>query len=543
MALITDPDFLNQGVEVDIDYSTKVITLNIAGNLSSDGVTLKAVYSFLKEEWREDPALIKFDFPMTPITDEQMQIGVSSRNNGWNWGDTTTRELIRTGGWQEVDGYGVVQSEYAGIVSLGELQTGTQAYYQQQIGGGTDNFVLPDEINQAVQIYENGNFDYRGYFKVFAREQGDRYASADLNSIGVTTMTYQVYRFPLATAIDLKITADDLDIDSNSDGYADQAPYDGMSITYYSTPQSRLIGASSYNFGVIIDANNSTAEQIYEFVQFSLRQDLNINDGFPPSIVGRTADELLEFVGDTLKTKSVNNVAGGGSGVFIDNFLTADINRLAFQDNTGTERVFPFTANITFNFSQTLVNDGYAVYRSYFTTDDAGSNDGYDFGTINAIIPRSSFNYSITDRERNSDIATLTTATSHFLSIGDVVEVIDMDDSSYNSVAVVLSVPTAVTFTYESTGSNEGSTAETGGEVYRCMGGNVSAQPSVSFGYDYDSNVQRGIGSEGEDAPITVVAIGLSGAQYVLATGNIARSTANAISLVAPIERNYANPV
>lgn len=541
MALITDPDFLNQGVEITINYTTKLITLNIAGNLSSDGVTLKAVYSFLKEEWREDSALIKFDFPMTPITDEQMQIGVSSRNNGWNWGNTTTRQLMRTGGWQEVDGYGVVQAEYAGIVSLGDLEAGTQAYYQQQTGGSTTNFVLADEINQAVQIFSFGVYDYRSYFKVFAREQGDRYAAADLNSIGVSTMTYQVYRFPLATNIDLKITTADIGIDINSDGYADQAPYNGMSITYYATPQARTIGASSYNFGVIIDGYDSTAEEIYEFVQFSLRQNLNINDGAPPNVIGRTADELLEFVGDTLKTKNVTNSAGGGTGVFIDNFLTADINRLAFQDNTLTERVFPFTANITFNFSTTLQNDGYSIYRAYYTTDDAGTNDGYDFGTINAIIPRSSFNYDIITRQRATNIATLTTSSVHGLEIGDVVDV-DMDGYSYEAVAVVLTVPTSTTFTYSNAGGDEGPIVETIGVVHQCMGGNVGGAASISFGYDYDSNDQRGVGSEAEVAPITVVAIGLSSAQYVLATGNIARSTANAISLVAPIERNYSNP-
>jgi hypothetical protein len=60
--------------------------------------------------------------------------------------------------------------------------------------------------------------------------------------------------------------------------------------------------------------------------------------------------------------------------------------------------------------------------------------------------------------------------------------------------------------------------------------------------FDYDGNIQRGAGSAGTDAPITVVAQGLSNAQYVKATGTIARSTANSISLVSSLERNYSNP-
>lgn len=541
MALITDPDLLNQGSEVVINTSAKTIQLAVAGNLSTDGVTLKAVYSFLKEEWKSDANLIKFDFPMTPITDEQMQIGVSSRNNGWNWANATTRELIRTGGWQEVDGYGVVQAEYAGIVSLGSLEAGTQAYYQQVSGGAATNFVLADEINQAVLVYDEGNFDRRNYFKVFAREQGDKYAVADLAAIGVTTMTYQVYRFPLATSVDLKVTTADTGIDANSDNTADVAPYNGMSITYFSSAQSRTIGGVGYNFGIIIDGNQGTAEQIYEFIQWSLRRSTDIDAG-AGTVTGRTADELVEFVGDTLKTKNATNPAGGGTGVYIDDFKTADINRLVFRDNTTAERTFPFTANITFSFSSTLSNDGYSVYRAYFTNDDAGNNDGYDFGTANAIIPRSSENYATTNRARSSNIATITTSASHGLAVGDVVNVVGLGGaSSYNGVFVVASVPSGTTFTYANTGGNEGSTADTGGTAHVCMGGNIGGAPSVSFGYDYDSNVQRGAASAGDDAPLTVVAIGLSGAQYVLATGTIARSTSNAISLVAPIERNYAN--
>ena len=68
MALITDPDNLNQGVEVDFDTSLKTITLNQAGNLSTDGVTLQALYSFCKEEWKADSALIPVEFPFVPVS-------------------------------------------------------------------------------------------------------------------------------------------------------------------------------------------------------------------------------------------------------------------------------------------------------------------------------------------------------------------------------------------------------------------------------------------------------------------------------------------
>ena len=79
-------------------------------------------------------------------------------------------------------------------------------------------------------------------------------------------------------------------------------------------------------------------------------------------------------------------------------------------------------------------------------------------------------------------------------------------------------------------------------DLYGIIGGNISGATSTSFSYDYDNNAQRGDASTGSTAPVTLVAIGLDGAQYVKTTGNILRSNANTLSLVAALERNYSNP-
>jgi hypothetical protein len=63
---------------------------------------------------------------------------------------------------------------------------------------------------------------------------------------------------------------------------------------------------------------------------------------------------------------------------------------------------------------------------------------------------------------------------------------------------------------------------------------------SISFTFDYDGNVQGGR-TAGTDADVTLVAIGLSTAQYVLATGTITKTTGQAFSLIGALERNYAN--
>jgi hypothetical protein len=73
------------------------------------------------------------------------------------------------------------------------------------------------------------------------------------------------------------------------------------------------------------------------------------------------------------------------------------------------------------------------------------------------------------------------------------------------------------------------------------MSGSISSQTSIQRTFNYDGNVQGGR-TAGTDATITAIGIGLSTGQYVRAQGTIARSTANSISLVAALERNYSNP-
>jgi len=70
--------------------------------------------------------------------------------------------------------------------------------------------------------------------------------------------------------------------------------------------------------------------------------------------------------------------------------------------------------------------------------------------------------------------------------------------------------------------------------------GAVGGVPSRSFTFNYDSNNQ-GSRTPQTDADVTVVGIGLTGAQYVVTTSTIGRSVANNISVISVLERNYSN--
>lgn len=454
MALILDPDVIVSGNQYElagtpsgtkiltIDFTGKRLYLTKTGALSDDGVTLKCIYSSLKEIWKVNTTAIKFPFPMIPITDEQMEIV------DYAFGNDSTRQLIRTGGWAEKTG-ATTNREYAGVVTLGSIGASDQVYYRQEnTEGSPTNIVLTGPVNQAIQVFgdaANGNFNYRGYLKLFVREQAKTYASSSLTDIGVSSMTYQVYRFPLANSTDLKVTQPDLTVDAY-----------GVTITWYAVAQQRLIGATNRDFHVIVNGNNRTAEEIYMAVQSALRKATDIDAGAGTK-TGKITNDLLQFVGDTLKTKLDST-----GGVYIDNFSVSDTNRLVFVDDTGTERTFPYVASLTINFGSNLVEDADAVYKVFFTTNPAGN-----FGSTNAVVVQNAS---------------------------------DVD-----------------------------------------MAGNISGSNSVQLSFDYDGNNQGGR-TPGTDADITAVAIGLSTGQYVSATGTIQKSTANSISLVAALERNYQNP-
>lgn len=378
MALITDPDVLTPGSEVIFDTTAKTIQLVKTGALSDDGIALQTLYSYTKERWQENSDFLKYVFPWTPITPEQFELV-----DGWTFADQASIDLIRNGGFSVVDEFGNTQAEYMGVITLGTLGSTDQVYFQQYDGGPAIDFVLTDAVNQCVQIYgdiNNGDFDFRDYFKVFTREYAKLYAQSEIAEIGVSTLTYQVYRFPLTSGGDLKITHPDID----SDAY-------GVSVEYFESNQTRTIGDNDYEFNIIIDGNNRTIEEIYEAIQSLLRKDQDIDSG-AGIVNGKTTDELLYFVGDILTTYP---------GVYIDNFLPSDTNSIEFFDINDIKRVFPYIAAGTLFFNDNFTNDSLAVYRMFYTDDLDDPNalfvpdaDGNDIsGIINAGEIQFSYDY------------------------------------------------------------------------------------------------------------------------------------------------------
>ena len=196
-----------------------------SGGSVTDGATLQALYSFLKEEWKTQGSsgvvtftdLIQFIFPLESITREQFEIGGPTHSN-WDWKDDTTRNLIRTAGWNQVTVGGTIEAKYAGVITLGSLDSDTQVYYQQiDSASGTPsdpkNFVLLGVVNQAILFDDSlgsnvlGNRD--DYLKLFARKKTKSYPTSEIGDIGVVNLENIVNRFPLAHIDDPAIVETD----------------------------------------------------------------------------------------------------------------------------------------------------------------------------------------------------------------------------------------------------------------------------------------------------------------------------------------------
>jgi len=190
-----------------------------SGGSIADGVTMQALYSFAKEEWRSDSVnvggddLIRHPFPFEPITAEQFETGGGSSHDNWEFFNAYTRKKLRTGGWARKNSSSVTTNEYTGIVTLGSLDSDTQVYYQQ-ISASTapTNFSFQGTVNEPIFIWGTGPDDRRSYLKLFARKKGRTYAQSTISDIGVTSIQTIVNRFPLTHNTDTAVASTDGEI-------------------------------------------------------------------------------------------------------------------------------------------------------------------------------------------------------------------------------------------------------------------------------------------------------------------------------------------
>lgn len=397
--------------------------------------------------------------------------------------------------------------------------------------------------------------DLTSYFKMYARERGKIYADSDLPDIGVTTMTYIVYRFPFSNATDLNLeTTLDTQIDSNADGTADVSPYDVIAVTYLKNPDTsaddlNIVGAwqsgTTYSLGdVVFDTGDSKGDGDARWY-------------YVDATTGASSGANMNA--DTGNTWTLwDKASGGGERWVKDGFYAYSI---------------IIDANDT-------VTSGNTKSDSPYTHASGGDKENiYDWcqWALRQTIEIDS------DTTRNGNVAdlltefvgsTLETITGVFIDDIAPIDTNQVAFNDYSSTSRTYPLVVTVTINFNSNLSDNTTTGndsvfyayykdpdgvDNGNEfgtvgalqVIKSPSGAVGSDvsnivpvsttgSSYQFSYAYDSDVTGGR-PVSSDTDIVVVAIGLDTGQYVKAEGKITTSGAT-VSLVAPLERNYSNP-
>lgn len=407
VAVVTDRSLIVRNTEITLDITAPFgFTINSAGDLATSKISWQCLYS-----WFIDTAFDASDLlQLSPIPIEAV-----TETNGflyWEPADDDTRRKIARGGWEEVIS-GVTTQRWACVQAIGSVPVDTPAYYLFTEEGVAHDFTtngLPEEPVKIFGDASHGAFDYRdSELTIRYRRAGYTLQSVSLvAAYALTALRAVNYVVTLNSVVDDKLeTDDDTDIDANSDGTPDVAPYSTPTLTYYpgtgfttwansttyaagavvldatddrwyqtaaggtSNGANRagdsgvtdwtafggevLIGSGYYPFNyVIANALSCDRYELWTLMHFWMRQTGTVDVG--DAIVGRTLTELASWAGDTITT---------AQGVGISQPQAVDVNNLFQRDATGTLQSEPYMAAITLTFDAVCVADTNMRYVVY----------------------------------------------------------------------------------------------------------------------------------------------------------------------------------
>lgn len=559
MAIQTDPDNLQDSAaddgsqEVYINTAAKTIKLVAVGGIvstgqqSDNGVTGKCVYSFIKEQWRNDPNaknLAAFPFPMVPITDEFFELV-----DGWTLANSTTEGLLRNCGWLVRNVAGNVIQHWAGIKTTGSTEANDQLYYQlfgTSGDGAAVNFNLPGAVNQGVKVIDdpNGDGNYADGFsraaniKVKNREYQQVYSIASTLANGESSLLApKVFGLDASTTTDLNIVDSDANVAAN-------LPYTAIKVRYFDQPYSKDVDSTTdRNFGIVVDVGTHSG------VDGSTTASGNSLTTAEAGITGSdyTGGTLTIHEGANAGTYTISGTPAAGSVTITGTFPATASNQsftlkraapiTASAEQIYTKVQYLLRQNSDIDATDQTVNGKLADQILTFVGSDlkcgalAPTNpNGGGSGVMIEGFSASDTN-RITFFDNTATARTYPFVASLTINFGDNLK----NDTNAKYWVYFTSLPGA--------GNDFG---ESGALVIDDasgidIAGNVGGASSITKSFAYDSNVQGGR-TAGTDAAFTAVGIGLATGQYVKATGTISRSTGNSVSLVSSLERQYFNP-
>lgn len=533
------------GTEITIDETLKTFTLNVAGNLiAKDGVTLQALYSKFVELWAT-VAYQDSTFPMYAIDalSGQFQFGTDGATfNGWKPATDATRQMLRDGGWSEYNAAGTLARQYAGMVGLGVVSTGSQLYYQRAAADAPANFTFSDQANEGIQVYGDlaadattTTFDKRTYFKGFVREYQKKYKDSVLSDTGKTATGANLVNLLLSNETDLDITVADASITAS--------PYSEINVKYFATAFAKDIDTTgtARSSGIVVDVGTHSGTD---------GAGASAATAMTTTAAGIT---IATYYGGTLRihngaAKGLYTIAGSGGSASSVPLMTGLLG-IASGASFTLQRAVPVVATL----AQIYTKIQFQLRQN--SNINALASAGAVTGKTASIL----LNFVGSALKAGFFAPTNPNGGGTGVTVQGYANTDVNSFTSYDNGAIARDYPYAAagTINFNTPLIGAGSsyrlmfTAPPGagndyGESGAVTVNNVAGAPitgtisagSIAFDYDYDGNVQGGA-TASTDRAVTLIGIKPGSGKFVAATGLLSRSKGISLSLVAEQDRAY----
>lgn len=352
-----------------------------------DGITMRALYNFERQERSSDETLRQFDYW---FEGSYKYAGAYELVNGRKFatnGNVDDRSKIRASGWLERATDNSLDRIYIGVRSLNHIDADSQPY--QQLAAGTSdaqlqaaaptNFARLGPIDEAVQVYGStangdagaGDFDYTGYVLVASvRKFGNSYGRTTSVATGIGELNGFSAGFGIGEASNDANSYDLADVF----GGAQIAPWTGMSYEAYAVNQTRtgFTGGSADFDTIIHNASGGSLLEVRAFMDALELQDTDVDDG-SGTYYGKR--------GNVLYTLDDQGRVVTRQGLHIDNLPEADKQNVVQTDVTGTGQTYPFNVDVRIEVGSFAVADPNAWYHVFFLDGAADQ----DFNNVNAV--------------------------------------------------------------------------------------------------------------------------------------------------------------
>ena len=375
-----------------------------------DGITMRALYNFenarrrVNENLRKYKRFIKGSYRFAGAYN--FANGAKLRSTGKN-----DRAKVRGSGFIEYaasgDGETNIDRIYHGVVSLVDIQAATQPYYA--LVTGTDeaslqsatwnNFARLGDINEVVQVFGStangdtgaGSFDYTTRTLV-VRVRSWQFNPGETTS--VATGITEFNGFSAGYGVGESSNPSNTYNIAGVYGGARITPFTGMSLEYFSTPQTISgfsEGSGSFSW-ILHNTQGGTAKECAAFLDACSLQDSDIDTGGASYNGKKGRVWYSRNASGKVVTASI-----GGKGLAIEGLSASEQQNVIFTADNNTTRTYPYFPSVEIAVGSVAVSDTNAWYRVLYV-DGSGSQD---FDTAAAVTVKDSSSNDV-----NGNVAT-----------------------------------------------------------------------------------------------------------------------------------------